>query len=53
MSNPSGQSVKNGAEYPLSTGIGKPEPLKYRKGWSRHIDDAKDLLTNNLGAVKK
>jgi len=24
----------------LSVGIGKPEPLKYRKGWSRRIDQA-------------
>ena len=28
----------------LSTGIGKPEPLKYRKGWSRRIDHANRLI---------
>ena len=25
-------------------GIGKPEPLKYRPGYSRHIDDANRLI---------
>jgi toxin YoeB len=28
----------------LMTGIGKPEPLKYIKGYSRHIDDANRLV---------
>ena len=28
----------------LSDGIGKPEPLKYRKGWSRRIDHANRLV---------
>lgn len=28
----------------LSTGIGKPEPLKYRPGWSRRIDQANRLV---------
>ena len=28
----------------LSVGIGKPEPLKYRKGWSRRIDQANRLV---------
>jgi len=28
----------------LSIGIGKPEPLKYRKGWSRRIDQANRLI---------
>ena len=31
---------RNGAEK----GIGKPEPLKYRPGWSRHIDDKNRLV---------
>jgi toxin YoeB len=26
------------------TGIGKPEPLKHIKGYSRHIDDANRLI---------
>ena len=28
----------------LSVGIGKPEPLKYRKGWSRRIDQENRLV---------
>jgi len=28
----------------LSDGIGKPEPLKYRKGWSRRIDQSNRLV---------
>jgi toxin YoeB len=28
----------------LSEGIGKPEPLKYRKAWSRRIDQANRLV---------
>ena len=28
----------------LSEGIGKPEPLKYRKAWSRRIDSANRLI---------
>jgi len=27
-------------------GIGKPEALKYRKAWSRHIDHANRLIYN-------
>ncbi|MBR1482478.1 MAG: Txe/YoeB family addiction module toxin [Ruminococcus sp.] len=30
----------------LSTGIGKPEPLKYRKAWSRRIDMEHRLIYN-------
>ena len=30
----------------LSDGIGKPEPLKYRKAWSRRIDHANRLIYN-------
>jgi toxin YoeB len=30
----------------LSNGIGKPEPLKYRKAWSRRIDHANRLIYN-------
>lgn len=28
----------------ISSGIGKPEPLRYRKGWSRRIDDKNRLV---------
>ena len=28
----------------LSKGIGHPEPLKYRPGWSSHIDHANRLI---------
>ena len=31
---------RNGA----AKGIGKPEPLKYRPGWSRRIDEGNRLL---------
>ena len=31
--------VRNGNE-----GIGKPEPLRYRDGWSRRIDDVNRLV---------
>ena len=30
----------------LSEGIGKPEPLKYRKAWSRRIDRENRLVYN-------
>ena len=30
----------------LSNGIGKPEPLKYRKAWSRRIDHVNRLIYN-------
>lgn len=30
----------------LSKGIGKPEPLKYRKAWSRRIDQENRLVYN-------
>ena len=30
----------------LSRGIGKPEPLKYHKAWSRRIDDGNRLIYN-------
>ena len=30
----------------LSKGIGKPEPLKHRKAWSRRIDHANRLIYN-------
>ena len=28
----------------LSQGIGKPEPLKHRKAWSRRIDDENRIV---------
>jgi toxin YoeB len=30
----------------LSNGTGKPEPLKYRKAWSRRIDHTNRLIYN-------
>ena len=30
----------------LSNGTGKPEPLKYRKAWSRRIDRTNRLIYN-------
>jgi len=30
----------------LSVGIGKPEPMKHRKAWSRRIDHANRLIYN-------
>jgi len=30
----------------LSIGVGKPEPLKYRKAWSRRINHANRLIYN-------
>ena len=30
----------------LSQGIGHPEPLRYRKGWSRHIDHGNRIVYN-------
>ena len=33
----------------LTVGIGKPEPLKYRKGYSRRIDDANRLEYDSDG----
>ncbi len=30
----------------ISDGIGKPEPLKYRKAWSRRIDHENRLIYN-------
>lgn len=30
----------------ISKGIEHPEPLKYRKGWSRHIDHGNRLVYN-------
>lgn len=27
-----------------NSGIGKPEPLKYRRGWSKRIDDVNRLV---------
>lgn len=30
----------------LSKGIGKPEPLRHRKAWSRRIDHANRLVYN-------
>lgn len=36
---------RNGA----AKGIGKPEPLKYRPGWSRRIDDANRFVYDVSG----
>jgi toxin YoeB len=34
-------------------GIGKPEPLRYREGWSRHIDEVNRLVykINDDGSI--
>ena len=36
--------VKDIERNGVSEGIGKPEPLRYRKGWSRRIDDFNRLV---------
>ena len=38
--------VKDIERNGLSSGIGKPEPLKYRDAWSRRIDHANRLVYN-------
>ncbi len=38
--------VKDIERNGLSEGIGKAEPLKYRKAWSRRIDHANRLVYN-------
>lgn len=36
--------VKDIERNGVAKGIGKPEPLKYRKGWSRRIDQENRLV---------
>ena len=38
--------VKDIERNGLNTGIGKPEPLKHRKAWSRRIDSENRLVYN-------
>lgn len=38
--------VKDIERNGISSGIGKPEPLKYRKAWSRRIDHENRLIYN-------
>ena len=38
--------VKDIERNGLSRGIGKPEPLRYRKAWSRRIDHENRLIYN-------
>lgn len=38
--------IKDIQRNELSTGIGKPEPLKYRKAWSRRINHEHRLVYN-------
>ena len=38
--------VKDIERNGLSKGIGKPEPLRYRKAWSRRIDHENRLIYN-------
>ena len=38
--------VKDIERNGISSGIGKPEPLKYRKAWSRRIDKENRLVYN-------
>lgn len=40
------QLIKDIERNGLSDGIGKPEPLKYRKAWSRRIDNVNRLIYN-------
>lgn len=39
--------VKDIERNGLSEGIGKPEPLKYRKAWSRRIDRKKSTCVQH------
>ena len=41
--------VKDIERNGLSEGTGHPEPLKYRKAWSRRIDHANRLVYNIVG----
>ena len=43
--------VKDIERNGLSEGIGKPEPLRYRKGWSRRIDEANRIVYKVEGDV--
>lgn len=36
--------IKDVERNGLTEGIGKPEPLRYRKGWSRRIDQYNRLI---------
>ena len=38
--------VKDIERNGVSKGIGKPEPLRYRKAWSRRIDQENRLIHN-------
>ena len=38
------QLIKDVERNGLSEGIGKPEPLRHRKAWSRRIDETNRLL---------
>lgn len=38
--------VKDIERNGVGTGLGKPEPLKYRKAWSRRIDHENRLVYN-------
>ena len=38
------QLIKDIERNGLSEGIGKPEPLRHRKAWSRRIDETNRLL---------
>ncbi len=38
--------VKDIEHNGVSKGIGKPEPLRYRKAWSRRIDQENRLIYN-------
>ena len=40
------QLIKDIERNGLSEGIGKPEPLRHRKAWSRRIDDFNRLIYN-------
>jgi len=40
------QLIKDIERNGTSEGIGKPKPMKYRKAWSRRIDEVNRLIYN-------
>ena len=42
--------VKDIERNGVSSGIGKPEPLKYRKAWSRRINEKNRIVYNAEGS---
>jgi toxin YoeB len=46
IANKINELIKSIEREGLSKGLGKPEPLKYRKAWSRRIDQENRLIYN-------